>query len=96
MTAPDDLREKVARAIRKNRMVAYDDGTGGHLFREATDLELADAALAVVDTGLAEKVAALADRWESWGSELQPPLRPSLAAADLRALVREHEQAADQ
>jgi hypothetical protein len=40
--------ETLAAAIRRNRMVAYDDGKGGHLFRSATDHELAQALAPVV------------------------------------------------
>jgi hypothetical protein len=51
----------------------------------------ADAALAVVDTGLAEKVTALANAYAS--QEPQATLWRAAVVDDLRALVREHEQA---
>lgn len=74
MSAPvPDVREAVREAIKAARMVPYSDGTGGWLFRGATDDELTDAVLAVpaIAAALGERRAGegdlrarLAEAWD--------------------------------
>lgn len=66
MTAPlpAEKVEALAEALRASRMVAYEDGKGGHLFRAATPEEQAEALLPLIrerEARLVARMEALAD-----------------------------------
>jgi hypothetical protein len=112
MTAADDLREKVALAEVLGSITLTPEiwAAPGHMDKITTVVEqiierrMADAALAVVDTGLAEKVLALADDFHEDAEAITNTYPDALARKrvyrqveqKVRALVREHEQGVDQ